>query len=448
MKLFLRYGGHAEKRYFEKMIRFFDGIIFQANLLESTPAAVVSLISRFCGANMKLAHIVDPVTHSFGEYYDPKTQQTKNDMYWIASQNRKGETAIKSSYAKLADALGGKFQASVASRQAITLEDLEDDVTRKSICKGVISYQHKRIPDMLQSEKEFAPFVDDLPKPAIIFAPYFFIAPNNYMKWLDVMDAVTSDSMEHENSSLHVKLCFDKSTLLNKEATNKIFKICEKNFKGVWLWMDDFDETDVNSDLLKLFGGLVKGLSERGKDVYNRHGGFYSIMLSKFGMTGVSSGVGYGEHRGIMPVLGRGFPSVNYYFPSLHKKLSVINIESAFGKIGIESEDDFFTKICDCVVCKGVIEDDIFNFRKFGTRHFATPRSKQKTQTQAAASRARFHYLLNRLTERKCVTEHSPEKLLQLIQEKSLPLSKIDTLKARHIPKWVEAYADTVSIIL
>ena len=127
------------------------------------------------------------------------------------------------------------------------------------------------------------------------------------MKCLDTIDSIVTDSMGYEQEALHVKFCFDKSSLMKKDFVNRIFSICEKNFKGVWLWIDEFKETTASSDQLTALGALVKGLSERGKEVYNRHGGFYSVTLSKLGMTGVSSGVGYGEYKSIKPVSVGGF---------------------------------------------------------------------------------------------------------------------------------------------
>ena len=68
MKNILRYGSHSEKEYFEKMLGFFDGVIFSANLLESTPSATVSLISKFSGQKRAIPYIIDPMTYSFGEF--------------------------------------------------------------------------------------------------------------------------------------------------------------------------------------------------------------------------------------------------------------------------------------------------------------------------------------------------------------------------------------------
>ena len=442
MKLFLRYGSHSEKKYFEKMLRFFDGVIFQASLLESTPAAVVGLIARFSGGKINVPFMIDPMTYSFGEFYGG-TGRVLTDLSWLTSESKGKKISIKPSYTKLSAALGAQFQAAVDNRRSISLENLNDDATRKSICEAVITYQKNRVSSLLQQEKEFSLFTDDFPKPAIVFAPYFFIHPSTTMEWLDTIDSIVADSMDYEQEALHVKFCFNKSSLMEKDFVNRIFSVCDRKFKGVWLWVDEFDETTANPDQLTALGKLVKGLSECGKEVYNRHGGFYSVILSKRGMTGVSSGVGYGEHKSIMPVLGKGFPPVNYYLTDLYKKFPATDVEDAFEDMGIESSEDFFEKVCRCMVCKGVIGDRISNFRNFGTRHLATPTSKKQTQTHAAASRARFHYLLCRVVEKDYVTKSDLNQIIELLKSKSPPFSELATFKskAKHIQRWIESLA-------
>ena len=443
MKLFLRYGSHSEKTYFEKVLRFFDGVIFQASLLESTPAAVVGLIARFSGGEISTPFMIDPMTYSFGALYGG-AGKVFTDLHWLTSASKGGKRSIKSSYTKLAKALGDQFQAAVDSRRSISLENLNDAAIRKSICEAVINYQKNRVSSLLQEEKEFAPFTDDFPKPAIVFAPYFSIDPSNAMKCLDTIDSIVADSMSYEREALHVKFCFDKSSLMDKDFVNRIFSICDKNFKGVWLWIDEFDETTASSEQLIALGALVKGLSKRNKEVYNRHGGFYSVTLSKLGMTGVSSGVGYGEYKSIVPVSVGGFPPVNYYIPGLHKKFSATDVEDSFEDMGIETSKDFFEKICGCVVCKGVIGDRLSNFRNFGTRHLATPTSKKQTQTHASASRARFHYLLCRVVERNHVAKSDLKQIVEALRSESLPFSELVLFESRvtHIQKWIESLSN------
>jgi len=90
-----------------------------------------------------------------------------------------------------------------------------------------------------------------------------------------------------------------------------------------------------------------------------------------------SHGVGYGEQKDVVPVIGQSTPTVRYYLPSLHRRLSVPEIELCFRRLAIDSPNDFYEKICDCTICKGVVKKELKEFSEFGEQHFSTPKSKR-----------------------------------------------------------------------
>ena len=96
------------------------------------------------------------------------------------------------------------------------------------------------------------------------------------------------------------------------------------------------------------------------------HGGYLSALLSKRGLTGFSHGVGYGESKDVVPVIGVIVPVVNYHYPPLHIRTGIAEIERALTELEIFDADDFHEKVCDCTVCKGVIAGDLKNLRQFG----------------------------------------------------------------------------------
>ena len=277
----------------------------------------------------------------------------------------------------------------------------------------------------------------------MIFTPYFFIYPTKELEWLDIIEKISIDSSKYYGKdSLYIKLCFDKSMLLNKEAQKKIINICEQSFKGVWIWINDFNEKKEDIEKLKALQSLIQEISKKGKEVFNRHGGFYSFMLSKMGMTGISNSIGYGEKKDIMPVLGQGLPQINYYFPCLHRSFGIPEIERSFDELNINSPESFFEHICDCVICKGVIKEDIFNFKEFGVQHLATSTSRKKTLTPAATKRTRYHYLFCKIKEKKDITKATnTDEIIEKLKQ-SLSISEIDVLKekAKHILKWIRSF--------
>jgi hypothetical protein len=51
-----------------------------------------------------------------------------------------------------------------------------------------------------------------------------------------------------------------------------------------------------------------------------------------------------------------------------HAKYSVPQITRCFSALGISTPEHFFSKICDCVICKGIIGKDLNAFAQFGER--------------------------------------------------------------------------------
>ena len=117
-------------------------------------------------------------------------------------------------------------------------------------------------------------------------------------------------------------------------------------------------------------------------------------------MSGVSHGIGYGEQKNVVPIIGQSIPMVRYYLPPMARRLGVPDIELTFNVLGIHNPNDFHQKVCDCAVCKGIVASSLDEFSAFGDMHFSRSSSKRRAQTPAAAQRCRFHFLLARLRER------------------------------------------------
>jgi hypothetical protein len=133
-------------------------------------------------------------------------------------------------------------------------------------------------------------------------------------------------------------------------------------------------------------------------------------------LSGIAHGVGYGEQKDVVPVIGQSTPTVRYYLPPLHARFGVPDIERCFTTVGVNTPAEFFARICDCVICKGVIGSSLSNFREFGERHLSNPKSKRPAQTPAAAKRCRFHFLLNRLRERDWIAGKTDAEVLNQLR--------------------------------
>ena len=301
-KIILRLGTHAEKEYFEKLGARFDGIIIGANLVESTPGASASLIVKFCGDKQDLEYYVDPMTYAFGTYVDPSSGETRDDLDWIKSDQRvKGKSKpvrkFKRSYRKLAERFGEPFQDAILSSKALTPDVVGDKRTVRRICDAVVSYQLRRIREEFEGDQEYADFADEVPQPTAVIAPYFYIEPSAAGEWMTVNAALAAEAVRIcKDIPVHALVCAPRELLLDATFQQWISEIIvATGVKGIWLWFSKFDENTAKRTELTALRNLVGDLGEKGLFILNLHGGFFSLALHSFGLSGISHGVGYGE---------------------------------------------------------------------------------------------------------------------------------------------------------
>jgi hypothetical protein len=410
----IRIGSHSEKEYIEKVGHHFDGLMVAANLVEVTPGASASLLVKISGATKRTPYYFDPMTYAFGSYVDPDTRKLRTDLDWIKSDQkvkggRKGEVQrlFKGSYRKLAQALGPPFSTALDSGRALTPESFNTVAKREAVAASVVAYQRNRIKDVFRSDEEYKDYADGVPEPTAIFAPYFYIEPSHAAHWISAnLELVRASVALDSSAELHMILCAPKQFLTDAQFTDHLVaEVPKTGVKGIWLWFSRLDEQIASAVELQCLRGLVGALSSSNLKVYNLHGGYFSLALSKLGMTGIAHGVGYGEQKDVIPVIGQSTPTVRYYLPPLHSRFGVPNIVRCFNTLGVTTPEAFWEQVCDCAICKGIIAKGLDRFSNFGEMHYSTPTSKRLAQTPAAAKLCRFHFLLSRLRERNVVRE-------------------------------------------
>jgi hypothetical protein len=452
--IILRLGSHSEKFYFEKVINFIDGYIIAANLIESTPAASASLVFRFSGKNTNTPYFLDPMTYAFGAYRDPMTGRVQHDLDWIKSNQKRGETYrnFKRSYRSLGETFGGPFADAVSdpknANAAISPSNLGDASVITSVCENVVRYQLDRMPGIFAKEMNEDPgaakLTQNLPRPQAVMAPYFYVEPYEEDAWINVNLHLMEGTLATRcGLPVHGVLCMDELILLESEKINRIADaVVKTGINGIWLWFSKFNEDEINTDSyakLLTLRCLVEKLSSK-LDVFNMHGGFFSLALSKYGLKGVSHGVGYGEQKDVVPVVGQAIPVVRYYLPALHRRLGVPDIERCFRSLGINEPYDFYEPICNCAICRGVVSNSVNQFRLFGEMQSPKPGKQKSTQTPAAAKRCRFHFLLSRIRERDWVKNVTSQEISDSLRTANQKWSSQPTVRryCTHLEAWMK----------
>lgn len=444
-QLILRVGTHAEKEYVERVAQFLNGVMVGANLLESTPGATASLIVALCGERHGLQYYIDPMTYAFGTYVD-RSGRVRNDLDWIKSEQKvkggnKGETSreFKRSYRKLVLEYGSYFATAVNDSNALTPAQFNAGVDVAPLVKSVLDYQLGRIRREFESDPEFRQYAADVPLPAALIAPYFYCEPSAANDWLSLNLRLAAAAGAHTSTvPKHAVICADVQHLHDPAFIARLrTELPRTRVNGVWLWFSRFAEDEADLSELQVFRSLVTDLNAAGLKVYNLHGGYFSLALSKFGLAGISHGMGYGEQKDVIPVIGQGIPTVRYYLPALHKRLGVPQIQRAFPAIGVVTAADFHTKVCDCAVCKGIVVKGAADFRLFGETQLSASKESE-IQTPQSAKRCRFHFLVNRIKERDTIPSLSIADIQRHLDVASTTWGAQPTLKgsATHLMRW------------
>ena len=439
----LRLGSHAEKDYFLKTMTLWDGLMVGANLLEAAPGATSSMIFKFSGKKHRVPYYIDPMTYAFGAYVERGEREPRTDLDWIKSdqknkKTKKVERRYKRSYRSLAEVLVGPILRALEKGEGISPDDVEPkDIDE--LCKAVIQYQRNRVRDEFASDSEYGIGSGEIPAPAAVFAPYFYVDPRTSDAGLALLTACASASAALKvDEPVHAVLCTDVSALDSNEFLERAAaSIRGSGVDGVWLWFSRFYEDAAPVSRLLTFRRFVEELSES-VQVFNMHGGIFSVALSRHGLSGTSHGIGYGEQKDVIPVIGQSTPTVRYYLPDLGRRLNVPQIERALLGVGVKTAGQFFDKVCGCAICRGVIDTDLSMFSSFGDLHYSSEESKRMAQTPAAARRCRFHFLLNRARERDQLCSTDVTTIAKSFQDAYSKWEKQPTIgkDARHLLRW------------
>lgn len=418
-----------------------------ANLVEAAPGATSSMVLKFAGKKHKIPYYLDPMTYAFGTYIEHGTNEPRTDLDWIKSNQKNKETnrverRYKRSYQALAENIGGSLLNAVKNDEGISPEYLVNLMEIEQLCDSVLQYQRTRIRIEFESDPEYGAEAGQIPTPAAVFAPYFYIDPEKPDPGLALLTAcATASASLKADEPVHAVLCTDASTLDSEDFLAKAAdSIRESGVDGVWLWFSLYYEEAASIARLLAFRQFVEELSES-VQVFNMHGGLFSLALSRYGLSGTSHGVGYGEQKDVIPVIGQSTPTVRYYLPDLGRRLSVPQIERALPGVGVENAEQFFKTVCDCAICRGIIGTDFRRFSSFGDLDYSTAESKRRAQTPAAAKRCRFHFLLNRARERDRMRGLDVKTIVRTFLDAHSKWEKQPTIhaNAQHMLRWTDA---------
>jgi hypothetical protein len=409
---FVRYGTAAEQKYMREYQHTYDGIAINGTILAHIPKA----ISAFMHKDVNKKFFVDPMTHSFQHELDKIT-------------NSKGE--IRSSIKKLIEVYGEPIDIILTKNRPIKKTDFNSG-NKSSFVENVLNFQCQHITRNI--DEEYRPYIDynqNLRRePSFLIAPYFYLKQNSLDAWLglniELLDIAISKKRDFKNKDVYAQMVIDKRLLID---TGKIDDLIRRYSiaDGLLYWIDGLDETDANKDELKGIRNLINKYKQQNptKLIISLYGGYFSELLLNNGLYGIVHGLEYGETRDVVPV-GGGIPLSKYYLPELRKRIPAARMLSLLKFLKIDTAKKFHEEICNCKVCKQVVNSEIDDFNNFikSKPEPITIKYKKSGMVRQIYYPEReskelclFHYLETKNAEIKRIKKEKKEALIKELNE-------------------------------
>ncbi len=367
----LKYGSHSEQRHFMENLDAYDQVLISGSTAAYFQAGMSVFLAKLKNAHpaQRVLLAIDPQTPAFQDIAaGADLSGTDQDNDDISSTWR-----VKPSLASLADVYGGIVHDCVESCDPLTPEQVSEDLD--SMCDNVLRFQVAHLDDALKATEDYKYLKYaqlDTVIPAVLLAPYFFMAPDSVDEWLEtnlhvIQTCIDIAKTRYSGFDLAAVLAIGPDTLGDPtELKTVIDGYSELGVEQLFVWFDDFDETTAINEqlegLCKLLTKLVTGTHP--KRIINLFGGYFSTLLchQDIGLlAGVCHGPGYGEYRSVFPV-GGGIPYPKFYIPQFHNRFifreglravtSLVRDEA--GKF---SRQHYLDEVCSCDTCQSVVSD-------------------------------------------------------------------------------------------
>lgn len=273
----------------------------------------------------------------------------------------------KKSHILLARIFG--FENLLQSNRGITPEDLDSTAVDR-IAQGWLDFN---IDFETVQPKTFAKYAARLPEDDILvenrrspewIMPPYFMTKELTSPWRNLSDQIWDRSVQLLSGRPEASKLRRVVAAESADVWDTLLRSSEQ--KDVIGWVSRLDELTLNPaevDQLVVYGRAIRAAYQREQSIFALYGGFFSVLLGRYGLKGSSHGVGYGEHRDHVELPSSGAPPARYYVPKLHRYIGV-DIAAA-----LWSEVPELVH-CDCPECydKSPVELDYHELMRHSVR--------------------------------------------------------------------------------
>lgn len=308
----------------EALKNAYHGICFSANVA----CFGRTWVSQFINTLGK-PFFIDPMTHAF--------------QFDLIRVSKGGE--LKKSYSNLVDVYGEPFNSVVSTKQHLSVSDFTDDALTSVVQNSLDFQKNIARPESSsqQSLLEFAEWLDEestIQEPEFLVAPYFWfesIESDWYKLNLKIMDLVKKYP---QNIPVYGVICTDIETILNERELSRILSDFE-GMNGILLWISDFNEYKMKKGALISYLNFIRRFQRN--NIISMYGGYFSMIASKFGLNGISPGVGMSESKNVKEQPTGGTFSNKYY---IHQAKTMV-VDADARSFYIDNPES----LCRCSIC-------------------------------------------------------------------------------------------------
>lgn len=152
--------------------------------------------------------------------------------------------------------------------------------------------------------------------PQRVLAPYFSVSGPDDPWWqkscefVDTTQSIAGDSIP-------------VTRVLAAHSANALERVIEVIApEKLCVWVSGLSELESEPAELRMYAEVVRDSSLRGFNIFALYGGFFAVLLASIGLSGVSHGIGYGEHREWRELPRSGPPPARFYLSSVHRYVS------------------------------------------------------------------------------------------------------------------------------
>lgn len=431
---YLRMGTHAESDYLLRARPLYDGLVFNANLVEATPGASAVLAMR-----LKKPFLIDPVTYAFA--LDPALLRSK-------PSRKRPVPGMRATFASLADKMAVPLPKDGTGR-GVAPGDLTDKQLALMIDR-VLLYQETTFIEALQENAEFVGSeLEEHPevlKPEGSFGPYF--VDDFATGWRSTNLEFLQRTVELRGNLAIGLVAYDASVATMQDVVGLAVALSDIAVEHLVIWPAELDEHSSTIESLKAYAHLVASLSKGQRRTTAAYGGYFAILLSYAGLRGVTHGVGYGDRRRIEPVVGGGLPPAQFYVRAIRDSVSMATFAVLCAQL---TEDEYRMRICNCEICDGLLKrggvDQLLHALTETETRPSPKRGMVEVPTPNVYRLSRFHFLLNRHDEVKEIRTSPPFDRIaaKLRDEAQWASQRLGGSVVRHIDRWLRAVEDSAN---